>query len=497
MTTVLDAPTRPHVATKPQAAIYTRVSTLDQQGGASLTTQKADCARYAEASGMIVTHEYLDVQSGLKSDRAQYQAMLRAAQAGEFQRIIVWKMDRFGRDRIESGYQLRALQQIGVRVDSATEPNDSPLLRNILMDFAEEESRRISQRVSANQKTRAQSGKRTSVPPFGYSNVPYPDGGVTLEPNQDASIVTEAFQMYASGRHSLADVRAYVASASSTPNRPQTRQGIHHLLKNPVYIGQIRHGLFAKSKVDVKSKAEKLAEVFQSEGCHEALIDQQTFNKVQARLANNRTQATGRPHAAFMFTGLVWCTCGARYSAYQRSKNGSVSYHCTRKVNSARCESSSIAESRLKEAVLPPVQALLAHLSKADMRKAVREALASQIAKAAPDSKVGQREKLEARLSKLEDSYLDGDITRDRYISKRDEIMAELASLKPVQPQAPAPDLDSLFALADALEGEPPDNQEWREIIEGMVDRVIIQGHDIRVVWKDAFEPLFGMTAEG
>ncbi|HZA24199.1 MAG TPA: recombinase family protein, partial [Dehalococcoidia bacterium] len=118
MTTVLDAPTRPHVATKPQAAIYTRVSTLDQQGGASLTTQKADCARYAEASGMIVTHEYLDVQSGLKSDRAQYQAMLRAAQAGEFQRIIVWKMDRFGRDRIESGYQLRALQQIGVRVDS-------------------------------------------------------------------------------------------------------------------------------------------------------------------------------------------------------------------------------------------------------------------------------------------------------------------------------------------------------------------------------------------
>jgi hypothetical protein len=131
------------------------------------------------------------------------------------------------------------------------------------------------------------------------------------------------------------------------------------------------------------------------------------------------------------------------------------------------------------------------------MRKAVREALASQIAKAAPDSKVGQREKLEARLSKLEDSYLDGDITRDRYISKRDEIMAELASLKPVQPQAPAPDLDSLFALADALEGEPPDNQEWREIIEGMVDRVIIQGHDIRVVWKDAFEPLFGMTAEG
>jgi DNA invertase Pin-like site-specific DNA recombinase len=86
MTTTLDAPTdaliKPPLASKHRAAIYSRVSTLSQGGDASLTTQKADCTRYAEANGLIVTHEYLDVQSGLESDREQYQAMLRAAQAG-------------------------------------------------------------------------------------------------------------------------------------------------------------------------------------------------------------------------------------------------------------------------------------------------------------------------------------------------------------------------------------------------------------------------------
>jgi hypothetical protein len=74
--------------------------------------------------------------------------------------------------------------------------------------------------------------------------------------------------------------------------------------------------------------------------------------------------------------------------------------------------------------------------------------------------------------------------------------MAELASLKPVQPQAPAPDLDSLFAMADALEGEPLDDQEWRTVIEGTVERITISGREIRVEWKDTFKPLLEIAHE-
>jgi site-specific DNA recombinase len=502
MTTTLDAPIRPHVAGKHRAAIYTRVSTLTQEGGASLTTQKADCTRYAEANGLIVTHEYLDVQSGLESDRAQYQAMLRAAQGKEFDRIIVWKMDRFGRDRIESGFQLRALQQIGIKVDSATEPNDSPLLRNILMDFAEEESRRISLRVSANQRTRAQHGRRTSKPPFGYSNVAHADGGVTLEQNQDAPVVTECFKMYAGGRYTLADLRDYINEASTSPNRPRTRAGVHNLLKNPTYAGINRHGYYSRSKIQVKSQDEKLAEIFEVEGCHQALTDKDTFQKVQVRMESNHPKASGRPHPTFLFTGLTWCGCGYRYSAKSTGGGKKINYYCVRRNDAGDCSNASISEPRIREAVLTPIMALMEQLSKEDVRKAVRAQLASQEhirANGGQGDALKRQEKLESRLSNLEDDYLDRTISKERYLVKRDEILAELASLKPERPQAPAPDLDSLFALADALEGEPPDDQEWREIVEALIEKIVIEGKpaEVEVVWRDTFKPLFEITKEG
>src|SRR3990167_1333808 len=215
MTTTVEKPSgRRQRPITGRGAVYTRVSTGDQEAGASLHTQTADCLRYCQANGLAVVHEYMDVQSGLKTDRVQYQEMLLAAAAGEFSSIVVWKLDRFGRDRIESGIQLRELLKAGVHVVSATEPNDSPLLRNILMDFAEEESRRISVRVSANKRTRAKEGRRTSVSPFGYSNVAHAQGGRSLEPNADAPIVAELFEMYASGRYSLADLRDHIGQAS-------------------------------------------------------------------------------------------------------------------------------------------------------------------------------------------------------------------------------------------------------------------------------------------
>jgi hypothetical protein len=47
------------------------------------------------------------------------------------------------------------------------------------------------------------------------------------------------------------------------------------------------------------------------------------------------------------------------------------------------------------------------------------------------------------------------------------------------------------------IEGEPLSVQTWREFIEGMVDRIIIEGHDINVIWKPEYAPLLKLVAEG
>jgi site-specific DNA recombinase len=498
---------------KARAAIYTRVSTLDQRNGASLHTQKTDCLRYCQASGLLVVAEFQDLQSGLNVDRLQYQEMLRQAETGAFDVIVVWKLDRFGRDRVESGYQLRELQKIGVRVDSATEPNDSPLLRNILMGFAEEESRRISLRVSANKRTLAQQGKRSSKAPFGYRNVGG-RGACTLEPDEDAEVVTEVFRMYASGKHSLADLRDYINRSSGSPNRPKTRAGLHFMLKNPVYVGSIRHGFWARSKIQIKSKDERLSEVFNADGLHKPLIDQATFQKVQDRLQSNRPQSNGRPHSAFLFTGLVRCSCGYRYTPH-RTGSKSVAYYCTRKNDAGDCNSRSVNESLIRAKVIPPIEKLLAQLRQEDIRAEVRQQLmeyqknqrsADQAAKQGVSDRLGR---LEKRLTTWLEMVGDGEMSREQYAKLRAEYEPQIGELKKQlaeRPHLALPNVEQVLAIADTITLDSLDDLAWRDIIEGMVDRIVIERAEgdgkktptvIRVVWKPAYKSLLNLVAEG
>jgi hypothetical protein len=103
----------------------------------------------------------------------------------------------------------------------------------------------------------------------------------------------------------------------------------------------------------------------------------------------------------------------------------------------------------------------------------------------------------------LEDSYLDGDLGKDRYLIRRDQILAELAEIQEglaTRLQPAMPDLDELFAIADTITVENLDDEAWRDIIEGMVEKVVIEGTGkqslaaIKVHWKPAFESLIDLT---
>ena len=489
---------------KTLAAIYTRVSTLDQGRGASLETQTTDCRRYCESNGLLVVAEFQDTLSGMRADRLQYQEMLRRAEAGDFQVIVCWKMDRFGRDRLESGFQIRELQRVGVRVDSATEPNDSPLLRNILMDFAEEESRRTSQRVSANKRTRAQQGRWTGPAPFGYRAVPHPEGGRVLEPDKDAPLVAELFEMYLSGHYTLANLRDHLEKHSASSRRPTRRSSVHKLLQNPIYAGIVRYGRQFQSKVQVLSPMERKERVFEAAGQHQAIVDLETYRKVQARLENNRLERTGRPRTAHLFVGLTWCWCGSRYSAHRTTGDG-VSYYCSRRTDSGKCDNPSVTERRLRAAVLAPIEALLETLHQEDIQQATREKLQKQANDTRNEDRAAQvglekkLDQLKRRLSRYEEMYADAEMSRDRYLDQRGTLEPQIQALEvqlTERPRLALPDIEQFFAMADALEGQPPDNEEWREIVGGMVDRIIISGHDIRVEWKEAFAGLLE-TANG
>ena len=103
------------------AVIYARYST-DSQREESIEGQIRECTAYAEKNGFTVVKHYIDRAISAKTDnRPQFQQMIKDSERGIFDVIIVWKLDRFARNRYDSARYKTQLKRNGVKLVSATE----------------------------------------------------------------------------------------------------------------------------------------------------------------------------------------------------------------------------------------------------------------------------------------------------------------------------------------------------------------------------------------
>jgi site-specific DNA recombinase len=476
-----------------RAGIYTRVSTSKQgENGASLEVQLSECRKYCENHGLQIVAEYKDVLSGLNTERPEYRKAL-------VDKLVVWRLDRFGRDAAEYLGALKTLKKLGCEVVSTMQPTESSFLMGMLGLMAEEESKNISTRVLAARKHRFENGYWQSAAPLGYQLERLEGGGIVLAPHPiEAPIVTQLYQRYASGKHSLSDLRRYLNEHGIV----KSRFSIWYVLKSRVYVGEIMHGRYSKSPFGPKP------DVTYAQGKHPPLVDEATFARVQARLAANASRRRGGTAPKYLFSGLIRCGgCGRGYVGIKKpTKSGlKLLYRCGRKVSHGDCKSHSVHESVVKAAVIPPLEAVLGALSVDTLRAAVSETLtreAEAAEKATSNAHallVANKERLEARLSHLEDGWLDGHISKERYLHRRDQIMGELAEIKERLSEHPAPvatDISGLLAMAESLSVGDLDDAAWRGIIEAVVERVEIKGvankrrAAIVVKWRPGFESM-------
>ena len=108
-----------------KAVIYARYSS-DNQREESIEGQVRECLAFAERKGYTVIRTYIDrALLGTRADnRPEFQQMISDSTLREFQYVIVWKIDRFSRDKFDSVKYKYALKSSGVSVISATEPID-------------------------------------------------------------------------------------------------------------------------------------------------------------------------------------------------------------------------------------------------------------------------------------------------------------------------------------------------------------------------------------
>lgn len=263
-----------------RAALYIRVSTeLQAEKGTSLDDQRETLTKYCEKNSFTVTHVYEDAGiSGKSTDRPQFQAMLQAAEAGEFKRVIATKLDRIARnlkDLLETVDQLNKISCALIVLDQnfdTSNPSGKFFLQ-MMGAIAELERSMISDRVMSGKRNNASKGTFNGARiPYGYTY----SNGVFAVNEQQAATVRSIFQRFLDGEslygiaNSLND--AGIASPGRKPDVPGnnwTHAGVRHMLDNRFYAGYIEWG-------DEKDH----------KGEQPVIIAPETFDKVKERLTS-------------------------------------------------------------------------------------------------------------------------------------------------------------------------------------------------------------------
>jgi DNA invertase Pin-like site-specific DNA recombinase len=188
--------------------IYARYSS-DNQTENSIEGQIRECRAFAERNGIKILNSYIDRAFSAKTDnRPEFQKLMKDSSKNLFDVVLVWKLDRFARNRYDSAHNKAILRKNGVKVVSATEPisEDSTgiLLESLLKGYAEFFSAELSEKVIRGMTENAHKCKYNGAGvPVGY----YIDENQHFQVNETAApLVAEAFRMYADERKSVRQI---------------------------------------------------------------------------------------------------------------------------------------------------------------------------------------------------------------------------------------------------------------------------------------------------
>ena len=309
------------------AVIYARYSSHNQTEQ-SIEGQLHDNYAYAERCGYNVIGEYIDrAMTGTKDDRPDFQRMIKDAEKRQFQTVIVWKLDRFARNRYDSAVYKRILKKYGVRVVSVMENiTDSPegiILEGLLESMAEYYSANLAENVRRGIQASIAKGYFCGGPvPLGYKVQDHK----LVEDERYSPLVREIIQRYADGEEIASIVSNLNERGYRTPRgTPFSGTSFHRTLYNPAYIGEYTYNGQIVPGVSVP------------------LVSKEVFSRaLQRRAENRRAPAADRSESRYLLSGKIFCgLCGSTIVGnLRRSSSGKkyFYYRCSgRKMQKSSC----------------------------------------------------------------------------------------------------------------------------------------------------------------
>ncbi len=319
--------------TQAGTAIYVRVSSTGQLGrdgdedGYSIPAQIKACEREAEQRGLSVAKTYVErAESARSDDRPVLQQMMRELPELGVGHLIVHKVDRLARNRLDDAVLYERLLGMRVKLVSASENIDETpagrLMHGMLATFAEYYSNNLASEIRKGLQQKHQTGGTPFKAPLGYlpkrELIGNQDVRTVIVDEERAPLIKLAFDLYATGDWTLHRLAAHL-EALGLRSRPTPKRGerpigltsVHKILKNVYYVGIVEY------------RGKRVP------GRHVPLIDQATFDRVQALLAAHAV-AGDRPYRhEHYLRGTVYCAeCGGRllYGKYRGKGGGSYEY---------------------------------------------------------------------------------------------------------------------------------------------------------------------------
>lgn len=350
------------------AAGYYRYSSTAQNDGYSIEAQMKAIANFALSNGYDIQYNYIDrAKTGTTVNRPEFQRMIEDAKQGLFSTIIIHKTDRFSRNRFDSILYKNELLKYGVKVISVTENfgegAEAELMLAMQESMAEYYSKNLSREVKKGMDVLSSRGLHTGgSPPLGYDVV---DKRLVIN-EAEAEIVRIIFDMY-SKKHSYNEIAKELNARGYTTKSGNefSVSSFNSILTQRKYIGEYVYNRRVSKSLTGKynSHANKPEdEIVRIPNAVPRIIDDETFNKVQARLNQNKRKTfTYNSKSNYLLSGLIVCgQCGFHYQGNSRKNSkGKVysSYRCGKKQNhKIGCGNSEIEKNRLENFVIEQLQ---------------------------------------------------------------------------------------------------------------------------------------------
>lgn len=398
-----------------KGVIYARYSS-DNQKETSIEDQLRDCQRFAEDNEIEIIGVYADrAKTGRNDNRAEFQRMLMDSDRRNFDAVIVWKLDRFARNRYDSAINKARLKRNGVHVLSAMERiSDTPegvLLESLLEGIAEYYSMDLRDKTSRGIMGRALKCKHTGGrPALGYRVTPEKDYEID-EPA--AQLVRLIFDMYGSGS-SYSDILAELKKrgAKTTRGTDFGTNSLHDILCNERYIGVYVFGRTHRSDNGRNNHAND-ENALRIEGGIPAIVTQEQWDMVQLRLKQNkRTGGKFKAKHEYLLTGKIFCgPCGGAMVGNGASRG--TYYECSTRKRKRTCEKKANRQDVIEQLVLSRTLAMLTdqNIAEISVRTAAlsREELASSTERTAILASLSD---VDARIHNISEAIAQGIITQ-------------------------------------------------------------------------------------